>query len=283
MNDLRGRTVLVTGGAQGIGKGLAKACLGAGARVVITNLDEAIAARTVAELGTLGPIRSIRCDATDRAAVDALLDDIWAVEGPVDVAFCNAGAGTMAPILEVPMDQVRAQFAVNLDSALHLSQSLVPRLLADGRAGHIMFTGSENSLVMPHGNRDLAMGIYGGTKHALLVIAEWLRYELSGTPVTVSVLLPGPVLTERLAGTFQALAAEPVDPALRARFPQSAEQTLRERFISTDECAALALAGLAKGLFFIPTQAYILDDVEARYREIRDAFAAMGLTGSQQP
>jgi NAD(P)-dependent dehydrogenase (short-subunit alcohol dehydrogenase family) len=277
MKDLDGRTVLVTGGAQGIGKGLAKACLGAGARVVITNLDETIAARTVAELSALGSIRSVRCDATDRAAVDALLDQIWAVEGPIDVAFCNAGAGAMAPILEVPMEQVRGQFALNLESAIHLTQSLVPRLLAAGRPGHIMFTGSENSLVMPHENRDLAMGVYGGTKHALLVIAEWLRYELAETPVTVSVLLPGPVLTERLAATFDALAADPVDPALRGRFPQRAEQTLRERFISTDECAALALAGLRKGLFYIPTQAYILEDVEARYREIREAFAAMGL------
>jgi NAD(P)-dependent dehydrogenase (short-subunit alcohol dehydrogenase family) len=271
--------VLVTGGAQGIGKGLAKACLEAGARVVITNLDEGIAAQTIAELGALGQIRSVRCDATDRAAVDSLFDDIWAVEGPVDVAFCNAGAGAMAPILEVTMDQVHGQFAVNLDSAIHLTQSLVPRLLAEGRPGHIMFTGSENSLVMPQGNRDLAMGIYGGTKHALLVIAEWLRHELADTQVSVSVLLPGPVLTERLAATFGALAAESVDPALRARFPRSAEQTLRDRFISTDQCAALALAGLRKGLFYIPTQAYILEDVEARYREIRESFAAMGLTG----
>jgi len=278
MKDLQGKTVLVTGGAQGIGKGLAKACLQAGARVVITNLDAAIAARTVKELSVLGPIRSVRCDATDRAAVDALFDDVWASEGPVDVAFCNAGAGAMCPILDVSMAEVQTQFAVNLHSAIHLTQSLVPRLVAAGHSGHIMFTGSENSLVMPHGNRDLAMGIYGGTKHALLVIAEWLRHELADTPVTVSVLLPGPVLTERLAGTFQALAAEPLDPALRARFPQSAERTLRERFISTDECAARALEGLRLGLFYIPTQSYILDDVETRYREIREAFSAMGLT-----
>lgn len=278
MENLDGRTVLVTGGAQGIGKGLARACLKQGARVVITNLDTAIAAQTIAELAELGPIRSVRCDATDRRAVDALLDDIWGSEGPVDLAFCNAGAGAMAPILDVPIEQVHAQFGVNLESAVHLTQSLVPRLVADAHPGHIMFTGSENSLVMPAGNRDLAMGIYGATKHALLVIAEWLRYEIRNTPVTVSVLLPGPVLTERLAQTFGALAADPVDPALRARFSARAEQTLRKRFISPDECAALALQGLKLGLFYIPTQAYILDDVEARYREIREAFAAMGLS-----
>lgn len=281
MRDLEGKTVLVTGGAQGIGKGLARACLHQGARVVITNLDTTIAATTVAELAELGPIRSLRCDATDRPAVDTMLDDIWANEGPLDLAFCNAGAGAMCPIVDMTLDEVHGQFARNFDSAIHLVQSLVPRLVADARPGHIMFTGSENSLVMPQGNRDLAMGVYGATKHALLAIVEWLRYELRDTPVTVSMLLPGPVLTERLAGTFKALAVEPVDPALRATIPENAEQTLRQRFISPDECAAMALQGLKQGLFYIPTQAYIKDDVDARYREISEAFTAMGLTDSR--
>ena len=278
METMKDKTVLVTGGAQGIGKGLARACLSAGARVVITNLDRAIAAGTVSELSALGEIRAVRCDATDRAAVDALFDDIWATEGPVDLAFCNAGAGAMRPILETPIEDVHQQFAVNVDSALHLTQSLVPRLVDAGRGGHIMFTGSENSLVVPAGNVDLAMGIYGGTKHALLVIAEWLRHELRDTGVTVSVLMPGPVLTERLAATFDALAENPNDPTLRATIPESAERVLRERFISPDQCAEMALKGLSKGLFFIPTQAYIKDDVDARYREVSDAFNAMGLT-----
>lgn len=277
METLTGKTVLVTGGAQGIGKGLARACLREGARVIITNLDRTIAADTVGELSALGQIRAVRCDATDRSAVDALFDDIWATEGPVDLAFCNAGAGAMRPILETPIDEVHQQFAVNLDSALHLTQSLAPRLIEADREGHIMFTGSENSLVMPTGNVDLAMGIYGGTKHALLIIAEWLRYELRDTGVTVSVLMPGPVLTERLAATFDALSENPTDPALRATIPENAERVLRERFISPDQCADMALAGLKKGLFFIPTQAYIKEDVDARYREVSDAFSALNL------
>ncbi len=278
METMTDKTVLVTGGAQGIGKGLAQACLRAGARVVITNLDRAIAAGAVSELSALGSVRAVRCDATDRAAVDALFDDIWATEGPVDLAFCNAGAGAMRPILETPIEDVHQQFAVNLDSALHLTQSLVPRLVDADREGHIMFTGSENSLVVPAGNVDLAMGIYGGTKHALLVIAEWLRHELRDTGVTVSVLMPGPVLTERLAATFDALRENPDDPTLRATIPETAERVLRQRFISPDQCAEMALKGLSKGLFFIPTQAYIKEDVDARYREISEAFNAMGLT-----
>ncbi len=122
------------------------------------------------------------------------------------------------------------------------------------------------------------MGIYGGTKHALLAVAEWLRYELRDTRVTVSLLMPGPVLTERLAATFEALAIDPDNPDIRSRFPAHVEAVLRERFISPEKCAEVALQGLAKGLFFIPTQAYIRDDVDARYREICAAFDALGLS-----
>ena len=277
MNTLNDKTVLITGGARGIGKGLARACLAKGARVIITNLDESVAASTVAELSALGEIRAVRCDATDRAAVDELFDDIWVQEGPVDVVFSNAGAGGMAQILDTPIDDVHQQFATNFDSAIHLTQSYVPRMIEADRPGHIMFTGSEHSLVMPSGNADLAMGIYGCTKHALLDLAEWLRYELRDTPVTVSMLMPGPVLTEGLAATFEALAKNPDDPALRARFSPTSEKVLRERFISTEQCAEIALRGLEQGLFFIPAQPHIKADVDSRYRELSDAFTALGI------
>ena len=134
MESLSEKIVLVTGGAQGIGKGLARACLQRGASVVITNLDSEIAATTVAELSEHGPIRAIRCDATDRNAVDALFDDVWATEGPVDLAFCNAGAGGMGQILETPMADVHHQFSTNLYSAIHLAQSYIPRLVEANRA-----------------------------------------------------------------------------------------------------------------------------------------------------
>ncbi len=277
MNTLNDKTVVVTGGARGIGKGLARACLADGARVIITNLDVDVAARTVEELSELGDIRAIRCDATDRAAVDDLFENIWADEGPVDVVFSNAGAGTMTKVVDTPIDEVHQQFSTNFDSAIHLAQSYVPRMVEADRPGHIMFTGSEHSLVMPSGNADLAMGIYGSTKHALLVIAEWLRYELRDANVGVSVLMPGPVLTESLAATFDALASNPSDPGLRATFSESAEQSLRDRFISTQQCAEIALRGLQLGLFFVPTQPHIMDDVDARYRELSAAFDALGI------
>jgi NAD(P)-dependent dehydrogenase (short-subunit alcohol dehydrogenase family) len=277
MNTVNDKTVLVTGGARGIGKGLARACLEQGARVIITNLDVDVAARTVEALSALGDIRSVRCDATDRGAVDELFDNIWANEGPVDIVFSNAGSGAMTRLLDTPVDSVHQQFSTNYESAIHLAQSYVPRMVAAGRPGHIMFTGSEHSLVMPSGNADLAMSIYGSTKHALLALAEWLRFELADNNVGVSMLMPGPVLTEALSSTFDALASNPDDPGLRATFSTSSEQTLRDRFISTQRCAEVALRGLQLGLFYIPAQPHIRADVDARHEELSAAFDALGI------
>lgn len=256
MLDLQGKRVLVTGGAQGIGKGLARSCLKRGATVVICNLDEQVAADTVAELSELGPIRSLRCDVSVRSEVDALLDDMEAREGLPELLFCNAGYGGTSPILSMPMADIQSLFEVNFYSMIHLTQSYVPRV----ETGHIMYTGSENSLVAPPYLKDMQMGMYGATKHAMLVLAEWLRWELEGTGVGVSVLMPGPVLTERLAANID-------------KFPD----TLKELFMTTDACAEVALEGLEKGLFYIPTQRHIRTDVEQRYEEIVASFDQLGL------
>lgn len=275
--NLQGKTVLVTGGAQGIGKGIARQALLAGAKVVITNLDDAAGTATEAELKSLGSIRRVRADVTDTVASERLLDDIFAREGQLDVIFANAGAGMMKRLMDCSPDDVAGQFDLNYFSNLRLTQAYVRRVQARGVAGHIMYTGSENSLVMPPDNAELKMGIYGATKHALLVTAQWLRHELQGTGVSVSVLMPGPVLTESLASTFNALAAAPEDDPLHQVIPPHAEKVLRERFISCDECGRIALKGLELGLFFIPTQGYILDDVNARHRELTAAFKALDL------
>ena len=194
--NLHGKTVLITGGAQGIGKGIARQSLLAGARVVITNLDDAVGQATEAELRSLGSIRRVRADVTDDVESSALLDEIFASEGQLDIVFANAGAGMMKRLMDCSPADVTSQFDLNYFSNLRLTQGYVRRVQERGAVGHIMYTGSENSLVMPPDNAELKMGIYGATKHALLVTAQWLRHELAGTGVSVSVLMPGPVLTE---------------------------------------------------------------------------------------
>jgi NAD(P)-dependent dehydrogenase (short-subunit alcohol dehydrogenase family) len=275
ITSLKGKTVLVTGGARGIGKGIARACLEEGARVVITNLDIAVGKATEAELSSLGSIRAMRCDGTDRLAVDDLMDDVWANEGPIDVVFSNAGRGFSASTLEASIEDVNDLFSTNYNSAVHLAQSYIPRMIALNRPGHIMFTGSEHSVGLPAGNEGLNFGFYGATKHALLALAEWLRADLQQTSVSVSLLMPGPVLTEGLASTFKILEKDPENQQIRQQFSKEVEALLLERMISTQQCAQRALRGLKQGLFYIPTQSYIKSDIDRRHEELEQAFVIL--------
>ena len=275
--SLKDKNVLVTGGARGIGKGLARACLNEGANVVITNLNPDVGAATAAELSRRGNIRALVCDGTDRAAVSALIEDIWTTEGPLDLVFSNAGKGGAERVLDASEANIHSLFATNFESSVNIAQLCIPRMRQAGTPAHVMFTGSEHSLSLPQGNEALGFAFYGATKHAMLIMAEWLRSDVQDTNVSVSLLMPGPVLTEGVASAFTMLDEDPDHPAIRQQFSREVEQLLRERIITTDECAAIALRGLRADLFYIPTQSYIRSDVDRRYRELIEAFEKLEL------
>ncbi len=274
-DSLEGKTVLVTGGARGIGKGLAERCLKEGASVVITNMNPEVGASTERELSALGEIRAVNCDATSESQMTSLVEDIWTKEGPIDLVFSNAGKGGGERVLESPLSASRDIMATNYESSLITAQVCIPRMLESGRPAHVMFTGSEHSLSLPEGNESLGFAFYGASKHAMLIMAEWLRSDLAGTNVSVSLLMPGPVLTEGVAGAFAALDEDPDNPQIREQFSREVERLLRERIITTQQCADIALQGLRRGLFFIPTQKHIRQDVERRYSELSEAFESL--------
>ena len=270
--SLKNKNVLVTGGARGIGKGIAKECLKEGARVFITNLDEQVGHATEKELSLLGEITSLQCDGTDRDQVESMLHGIWKREGPLDLVFSNSGSGNQHRVLEANTDEIQKILATNFESAVNIAQCCVPLMIKEQNDAHIMFTGSEHSVSLPKGNESLGFAYYGVTKHAMLIMAEWLRHDLLGTNVSVSLLLPGPVLTESVANTFDMLAKEPGSPQFRAIFSEEVELLLRERAITTEQCAEIALKGLRAELFYIPTQKYIFGDVENRFNEMKTSF-----------
>ena len=273
--SLKNKNVLVTGGARGIGKGIAKECLKEGARVFITNLDEQVGRATEKELSVLGEIKSLQCDGTDRAQVESMVDGLWKKEGPLDLVFSNSGSGNQHRVLEANTDEIQKIFATNFESAVNIAQCCVPLMIREQNDSHIMFTGSEHSVSLPKGNESLGFAYYGVTKHAMLIMAEWLRHDLSGTNVSVSLLLPGPVLTESVVNTFDMLAKEPESPQFRAIFSEEVESLLRERAITTERCAEIALKGLKEELFYIPTQKYIFGDVESRFNEMKTSFQVL--------
>ncbi|NDC58237.1 MAG: SDR family NAD(P)-dependent oxidoreductase, partial [Alphaproteobacteria bacterium] len=164
-----GAHVLVTGAASGIGRALAAAFAARGARV--STADVAIDALR-AKAQDIGAM-AIACDVSDQSQVEAMFDAAVAANGPIDLVCSNAGIGrnkALATSTEANLDLL---FGVNFNSALFVAQAYLRRLQAAGRTGRILFTASENSLGIPDAVREMKLGAYAATKHALLILVEW--------------------------------------------------------------------------------------------------------------
>jgi NAD(P)-dependent dehydrogenase (short-subunit alcohol dehydrogenase family) len=258
--DNTGQVALVTGGASGIGLALARALRARGARLVVADIVPEALARVEAEFGDSAKV--LARDLADPAVASGLLDEAVAAFGRIDLVCSNAGIGRNKRVLKEPFDDTAERvIAVNLRAGVRIAQAYHAHLVARGRQGRILFTASENSLAVPSAVRGSGLGLYGASKHGLLIMAEWLRDEIAGGPMSVHVLLPGAVYTPLIQKAIPDPALAP--PALNLIMPERA--------------AEVALKGLDLGLFYIPTQRHLADDMRARFDGVRAAVDALGL------
>ncbi|WP_125100767.1 SDR family NAD(P)-dependent oxidoreductase [Leucobacter chromiireducens] len=201
---LTGRTALVTGGSSGIGRAIATALAGAGARVLVAARTEAAIAATIAEIGAAGGAATgIVADLGTRAGAHALAD----AAGSVDILVNSAGINLRPPFAELDEDTWDATMAVNLEAPFVLGQRLAPGMAERGY-GRIIHISSQQA------HRPFAAsGAYGVSKAALEALARSQAEAWSPRGVTANVLIPGFVqtpLNARLSadpGTVAALAA----------------------------------------------------------------------------
>src|SRR5499427_516353 len=194
MKDVRRKVAFITGGASGIGLGIAGACVDAGMQAVLADLrqdhiDEALAEFT--RRGQSQRVHAIRLDVTDRAAMAAAADETERLFGKVHVLVNNAGVGITGPFAGITYADWDFGLAVNLGGVINGLQTFLPRIRAHGEAGHIVNTASLAALVpMP-----AAFVTYVAAKAAVVAISETIRGELAAEGIGVSVLCPGPVKT----------------------------------------------------------------------------------------
>jgi NADP-dependent 3-hydroxy acid dehydrogenase YdfG len=202
--QLEGRVVAITGAARGIGRATAQACVHAGMRVAIGDLDLAVAERTASELGC-GTI-AVQLNVVDRASVEHFLDETERRLGPIDVLVNNAGIMQLGPFLQEDDATAHRQVDINVHGVLHGMKEGLPRLLARPQ-GHLV------NIASTAGKVGFAGGAtYSATKHFVVGISEAARNELRGSTVEISCVMPVIVKTELAAGLAEGRFIKQIQP-----------------------------------------------------------------------
>lgn len=183
--DVTGANIVVTGGASGIGRAMARrfAADGAGALVVV-DVNAEGAAAVAEEIGG----RSEVVDMTDEAAIVALIDRVEADIGPIDLWCGNAGVGAGGGV-ELENEIWDFSWSVNVMAHVVAARQLVPRWIERG-GGHLLLTASAAGLLT-----NLGTAPYAVTKHACVALAEWIKITYGEKGVGVSCLCPQGVRT----------------------------------------------------------------------------------------
>ena len=204
---LQGRVVAVTGGARGIGRALAAELTSRGAKVAIGDIDAETARRTGEELGIL----AAPLDVTDGGSFAAFLDRVEQVLGPLDVLVNNAGIAPLGAFGEEPDAVTERVLRVNLLGPAIGAKLAIARMRPRGR-GHVVNVASGAARFAVPG-----LATYTASKSGVLGLSDTLRMELRGSGIDVSVVLPGPVETDMIAGTRRTKRLQVVEPPEAAR------------------------------------------------------------------
>jgi NAD(P)-dependent dehydrogenase (short-subunit alcohol dehydrogenase family) len=193
--ELAGKVTVVTGGASGIGRAVARRFAAEGARgVVVADLDGDGAAAVASEFGGTA-VRTDVSNEDDVVALAALAEDTY---GPIDLFFSNAGIGTGGGV-DAPNKAWQLIWDVNVMAHVYAARAVLPAMLARGE-GYLVSTASAAGLLTQIGSAPYAV-----TKHAAVALAEWLSVTHGDAGIKVSCLCPQGVKTNMLAGGGGAL------------------------------------------------------------------------------
>ncbi len=199
MQHLGEQVAVVTGGARGVGLGIASVLAAEGARVVIADLDGAEADEATAKLRARGlDVLAAATDVTDRASVDALAALVVADHGRIDILAANAGIYPTADLATIDDALWNHVMDVNVSGAVRAAQACLPAMRSQ-QYGRIVLTSSITGPV----TGQAGFAHYGASKAALLGFMRSAAVELATSGVTVNAVLPGNVETPGFADTSE--------------------------------------------------------------------------------
>jgi NAD(P)-dependent dehydrogenase (short-subunit alcohol dehydrogenase family) len=258
MKNFEDRVAVVTGGASGIGKALAKAFLGEGMKIVLADVEEPALKAATEELG--GDVIGVVTDVSDGRSVRALADRVFDVHGACHI-LCN-NAGVAAPNLnlwETESSDFQWVHGVNVAGVAHGVQAFVPRMIASREEGFVLNTSSGDGGISPLAQQV----VYASSKAAVSTMTECLAAQLVGreTKLRAAIFYPsGGMLNTGIWTTKrnrpEGLARnEEVDPGQETTFDAFMEGAKKAGFDipvqDLDELAQFALGGIRNEDFVI--------------------------------
>jgi len=214
-DELKGRVVLVTGGASGIGAGIVDAFLAEGSTVVNADLNQPAGLQTARE----GEWR-VRLDVSDEDAVASVVSEVAERVGTIDTVITAAGTSTLGFATETTEADWDRNLSVNAKGSFLVAKHVAGRLVDDGKTGRIVFISSQAG---KNGYRGMAA--YVASKHAVLGVTKTMAIELAPYGITVNAICPGIIETpmkhrERVqGGALRGMTADEVEAEDRSQVP----------------------------------------------------------------
>ncbi len=190
--DLKDKTAIVTGGAMGIGFGIAYRLAEAGANVVIADLNEEVGTTAVKELTVAGFTAAfIKTDVASEDAVQQAVDFTVKTYGGIDILVNNAGIYPIIPVMHMSPTDFEKILAVNLKSAFLFTKAASAVMITQGRGGNIINITSIDAL---HPSA-VGLAVYDASKHGLWGFTKNTALELAPHHIQVNAIAPGGINT----------------------------------------------------------------------------------------
>jgi 3-oxoacyl-[acyl-carrier protein] reductase len=230
---ITGRTVLVTGGTKGIGKGIARVFARAGAHVAVSGRDPEAGAATVAELeADGGQAIFVGADVSDAAQIARMVAEAVEQLGGLDILCTNAGIFPKANLAEMTEEDFDEIFATNVKGTMLAATAAIPALTRSGH-GRIIITSSITGPI----TGDPGWSHYGATKAAQLGFMRTAAIELAALGITVNAVLPGNIESEGMDELGDEYTQRMAATIPLKRLGTAAEIGNAALFLATDEAA----------------------------------------------
>jgi NAD(P)-dependent dehydrogenase (short-subunit alcohol dehydrogenase family) len=283
MRDFKGKTAFITGGASGIGLGLAQTFADAGMNIVLADIEERALGSAVGALNARGAQAiGVEADVGDPQSYARAADRALSAFGKVHLLCNNAGVARTGATWEIAESDWEWTIGVNLMGMIHGLQIFVPHMKAHGETSHIVTTSSMAGM-----RASVAGGPYTATKYAVVGLSEQLAKELADTKIGVSVFCPNNIRSNmpnngrnrppRFGG--------PIDAKVDAHAAEhiTIMQDRNRAGMDPREAGLRVKKGIENDQLFIFSHATERDVLEQRFARIlaeMDAAAALGPQGS---